>query len=282
MKISLPLNRFLIFAVLFFGLSISSYSQEASASPVAVLTTYNDIASLAQSIATIVAIILGAIWAYYKFVKNRVFKNKLELQLSGRIISKDDKNYLVHSIQVKNVGSSKVQIENSKSGLLISGYSDGLGDDEDVGVVQVLERHEWIEPGETVSEENIYSADISKYFALKIHLNVVAAYTRFQRLRRWLYRTEKGKQKVRANTWSATLIVNYEQKEEESTPSLEAMKYIMVFCCSIINDEVSLTRYETSLTREDETSRKFEELLRELIAKKEKKKQLNPSSETGK
>lgn len=67
-------------------------------------------ADVVQKVVTAGAIVVGGIWAYYKFVRGRIFVSNLELTITGEVTSKDDVINLVATAIVKNIGTGKLEV----------------------------------------------------------------------------------------------------------------------------------------------------------------------------
>jgi hypothetical protein len=129
------------------------------------LGTYPDWISAAlkdvETVIRIVALIVGAVWAYAKFVKGRVFHSRLEPQVSGDTVVRNDQANLAISIKVKNVGLSRVDVHQRGSGLRVSTAERSdpkvmvSAQWRHLGTFPILEKHAWIEPGETVGEDRL-------------------------------------------------------------------------------------------------------------------------------
>jgi hypothetical protein len=112
-----------------------------------------------------IAVIAGGIWAYFKFVKGRTFRPRLEVDLSGewqrvgqwRRINR--RQLLQARIRVKNIGASKVTLLQKGTGLRVSVLAanqlspPAAAGWDSRGVFVILKEHAWIEPGETISDD---------------------------------------------------------------------------------------------------------------------------------
>ncbi len=131
-----------------------------------------------ESILKIIVLLGGAIWGYYKFIKGRVFKSRLELKVTGKVISTDRGTYVLATIQVKNPGLSKIEIDQKGSGVLIYPLShliiDENGRDEwgKAKGFSVLKDHYWIEPSESLEENILLPLPESKPDLLKLRLRI--------------------------------------------------------------------------------------------------------------
>ena len=125
-------------------------------SNLATVKTWTDVIG---KIITGVAVIVGGVWAYFKFVKGRIFRPRVEIEMSSQWLDMDGKKWLQARIRVKNIGASKIQLRQKGSGLRIL----ALAADQPTApaaaawdrrkTCAILEKHSWIESGETVSDD---------------------------------------------------------------------------------------------------------------------------------
>ena len=137
----------------------------------------------ADKIIKIVGILVGAVWAYYKFVKGRMFRPRLEPSVSGETFRKNDRDYLIASIALKNVGTSKVEIKQAGTALRVFGSPTSATDDAEpstqasadwkrIVTLSVFEKHGWIESAELIHDQ-ILVAIPADQLALKLELRIV-------------------------------------------------------------------------------------------------------------
>jgi hypothetical protein len=132
----------------------------------------------AKTISEIIAFFIGGLWAYYKFFRGRTFKPRLEFVVSGSVHRAGNSAELLASIQMKNVGLSKVRI--SQRGSALSAFRSlpgGPGRNVEWGqlvVLPVFEKHAWIEPGETIKDQMLVRVAVAESTALKLDLRIVA------------------------------------------------------------------------------------------------------------
>jgi hypothetical protein len=118
---------------------------------------------VADKVVKIIAVIFGGIWTYLNYVRGRTFKRRLEPKIMGKLVHAPGTGepMISGSVQVKNVGLSKVDIEKSGTAIEVSdmvpatsktGVPKFVEADIAGGVLDVFERHRWIEPGETIEE----------------------------------------------------------------------------------------------------------------------------------
>ena len=75
----------------------------------------NSVTETVSNAASSAAIIIGGVWAYFKFIRGRVFARRAELSLSLKLEERTESVYLWVTITLKNNGISKLPInENMK------------------------------------------------------------------------------------------------------------------------------------------------------------------------
>jgi len=138
-----------------------------------------DIVEIGSKIITALATILAGGWAYYRFVKGRVFKPRLTLTASARRLRIQGTEYVLSTIQLSNVGLSRIDIDGAT--LRVCSLS-GRAVPELVTVPKrvwldtskVLLAHSWIESGEVLREENLLTLPLDQGFPILLDLRIVA------------------------------------------------------------------------------------------------------------
>jgi hypothetical protein len=131
-----------------------------------------------------VAVIAGGIWAYFKFVKGRTFRPRLEVDLSGEWQSvgqwrRNRRQLLQARIRVKNIGASKVTLLQKGTGLRVSVLAANQPSPpapagwDSRGVFVILKEHAWIEPGETISDDLLLDLGMSAAVATLFEARLV-------------------------------------------------------------------------------------------------------------
>src|SRR5215204_594420 len=87
------------------------------------LSTVQAWAEIAQKTAATVVIVGTAGWAYFKFVRGRTFRRRLELTISGEVRRGPGVMYVLTNSTAKNIGLSKFEINHEKSGLRVMTYA---------------------------------------------------------------------------------------------------------------------------------------------------------------
>jgi hypothetical protein len=128
------------------------------------LSTTKTVVDIINTSVTALAIVVGGIWAYFKFVKGRTYRMRTQTNLSGEWRLLNGRHLLHVQITVKNIGASKVKLTQEGTGLRVKilPSSTTMEDRGPVswrrfGTFEVLLEHEWIEPEETISDELLIS-----------------------------------------------------------------------------------------------------------------------------
>jgi|SRR5215203_755785 len=136
---------------------------------------------IVQKLFTIAAIVGGAIWTYFNFFRGRTYRKRLEPEVSGKVLTLNGSSHLLATMSLKNVGLSRVEIEQRGSALQVFSYSSPLSEEhvvtaqwEELTAFPVFESHQWIEPGESVKEERLIAIPTSGRTAFQLQLRVVA------------------------------------------------------------------------------------------------------------
>lgn len=133
-----------------------------------------------QKLFTIVALVIGGIWAYFNFFKGRTYRPRLELQIDGRVMCKEETSYVAVRVRMKNVGLTKFEMQRESSGLKVSSY-ETLTDLEYAlspraepqgGVFSMFQFHQWIEPGETIEDEHLVAVPGCEHLAFLLEYRI--------------------------------------------------------------------------------------------------------------
>jgi hypothetical protein len=71
----------------------------------------SDVLDIIDKVTKIIALFIGAGWAYLNYLRGRTFKRRLEPSITGKTIRSKGLLLLSGVAQVKNVGLSKVVIQ---------------------------------------------------------------------------------------------------------------------------------------------------------------------------
>jgi hypothetical protein len=117
-----------------------------------------DVAATIQSLTAAAAIAVGAVWSYFKFVKDRIYRPRLDVSFQADPTALANDSALLITLAVKNIGTSKVGLLQRGTGLRVS-VADPTVDAftepvfRSCGVHEVLREHAWIESSETVRHD---------------------------------------------------------------------------------------------------------------------------------
>lgn len=146
--------------------------------------TFRNITAGAASVATLLAVFIGGIWAWFKFIRGRTFQPRIAIELLGqwRAVVDDaqaprsglrrhrPKSHVLHvRVRVTNIGAGKVMLRQYYTALYVSflrnresalpgtavweNYLAALTDQSGAGAFEVFKEHDWIEPQETVTDD---------------------------------------------------------------------------------------------------------------------------------
>jgi hypothetical protein len=139
--------------------ALMAFISSGSAGTTSGLDNLKTVVDIIETIVAGAAIVVGGIWAYFKFVKGRTLRPHLEVNMFGQWQEIDQRHLLQARIRVKNIGTSKVTMIQKGTGLRISVLAQNQPPSPtpsawDVKkVFVILREHAWIEPGETVSDD---------------------------------------------------------------------------------------------------------------------------------
>src|ERR1041384_4805405 len=138
-----------------------------------------DVVDIGSNIIRASATILAGGWAYYRFVKGRVFKPRLILTLSARQLRIQDTDYVLSTIELSNVGLSRIDISGATLRVTsLAGQSAAkvasMPKRVWLDTSKVLLAHTWIESGEVLREENLLILPVRHCLPVLIDCRVVA------------------------------------------------------------------------------------------------------------
>jgi hypothetical protein len=122
----------------------------------------SSVTQVASNVATSIAVVIGGIWAYFKFIRGRTFAHRAELDVSSSLEESSGSLYLIATVTLKNTGLSKLPLNSNLKAIRLSGMANGVPDNayipewERIVTVPVLDQHQWLEAQETVIDKMVY------------------------------------------------------------------------------------------------------------------------------
>jgi|SRR5215213_527634 len=131
-----------------------------------------------EHLVTIAAIITGGVWAYLRFIRERLNQPRLELRVSGQVLEWGGINYLIITAWLKNIGTAFVDIDKIETGIDIHLYK-ASGETEEIEwtywdkgpFFRIFKEHGWTEPGETIVDQILLTLpNVSPPAVIKLNL----------------------------------------------------------------------------------------------------------------
>ncbi len=91
---------------------------------------WHEVIERIQKIAQVLAVCIGGIWVYFNTLRGRVYVPRLELDLSGTRLQEGRAQYLLITMQFKNVGASLVEIEKKNTALRVTPVRTGKAESD--------------------------------------------------------------------------------------------------------------------------------------------------------
>ena len=108
---------------------------------------------------TVLAVLVGAVWAYYKFIRGRTFQARLNVEAQAEWLNDGATKLIRARVTVTNVGGSKVPIVNDGTTLQLATMKQApelpgfLATWDPLRAVSIMKENPWLEPGEAVFED---------------------------------------------------------------------------------------------------------------------------------
>jgi hypothetical protein len=123
------------------------------------------IVDTAGTVVTSGAVLIGGCWAYFKFVRGRTYRPRLEVTMGAEWRRVAGERALQARVTVKNIGMSVVRLRQEGTGLRVSRLAalpaaPSLASWETLKVFPLLLEHEWIESSESVTEDLLLSLTV--------------------------------------------------------------------------------------------------------------------------
>jgi hypothetical protein len=190
--------------------------------------SFSQTAKAAADVAQVLAVLVGGTWAYVKFIRGRTFRRRGELCVTGALMG-DQGNRAIHvRVEFKNTGLSQIVFEKRGDKAVFvyelhpKDWPSGSGRNVDWGEREgdrdkhttsslALRDHNWVEPGETITDELLIPVRGGDELPLAFQVVARATVPR----RRGIFWTESGP------VWTARLVLPGRLKMESSTEQEE-------------------------------------------------------------
>jgi hypothetical protein len=149
------------------------------------VVAWKDVGDTVQAFVTAGGIVVGGIFTYYKFFKDRIYRPRLDLIIEAERVSLGDKRVvLACRVTIHNMGATKLSLEHDGTALVVRS---GTAEDErmhvthwsspdDSAVVDVFAKHEWIESTETIRDAVSVTIDPDPAGVYRVELDVVVGH----------------------------------------------------------------------------------------------------------
>jgi hypothetical protein len=146
-------------------------------------TDFGHWVEIAKNVCEILAILGGATWTYLNYFRGRVYKPRLECSIEASVEKHSGHSFLHVLVKIRNIGLSKVPIEQKGTGLLIFSVSvQGPSPsfpipvpwNEPVAAFDVFSGRKWVESSESIAEALMLTLPHGDAFAYKATLKVVS------------------------------------------------------------------------------------------------------------
>lgn len=122
------------------------------------LTDLDTIASVVQAVVTAGGIVVGGIFAYYKFFKDRVYRPRVAIDVRAGRLPALGHDVLLCRVTVKNLGGTKLTFNREGTVVVVdaarpAGKDFGLVRYSQKAVLGILVDHLWLEVAEAVSDD---------------------------------------------------------------------------------------------------------------------------------
>lgn len=132
-----------------------------------------------EHVTTGCAFIIAGIWAYHRYVKTREDKPRLEPSITARPVPFGGTHYVLVTLQIRNTGVCDVDISQKGTGLDVSLVTRGAPNGNVVPatwtappVLEVFKNHQWIEPGETITDQVLLDTPADELMILKMEFHL--------------------------------------------------------------------------------------------------------------
>src|SRR5450755_190684 len=142
---------------------------------------WTEVANGILAIAQILAIVVAAAWAYFRFVRGRTFAERLETSVHVTPFRRGGISALRIRAGMTNTGASVVRLKDDVKivyvyGTVVTDAAPGVsfGWGKHLVVASVFGKHKWIEAQETVNDEALVTVPDDGWLAFRVELIVAS------------------------------------------------------------------------------------------------------------
>lgn len=131
------------------------------------MTDWKNVGDTVQSFATAGGILVGGVFTYFKFIKDRVYRPRVALAIEGGILEpKLGERFLVCRATITNNGATKLPLKHDGTAIIIRIGSPSpvplnhttWTPVEESAVLDIFAAHDWLESSESIRDEVIIRA----------------------------------------------------------------------------------------------------------------------------
>lgn len=123
------------------------------------LKTATDVVS---NVVTSTAVVVGGIWAYFKFIRGRTFAHRAELNVSSTLVRGARSQFLSVVVSLTNTGLSRLPLNEKMKVIRLFGMVQNSTrypstvEWERISTLPILQQHAWLEAQEAVTDVITY------------------------------------------------------------------------------------------------------------------------------
>jgi hypothetical protein len=141
--------------------------------------TTRDFIGAIRDLVQVIALCAAGCWAYFKFIRGRTFQESLTPTVAGHFVLLDGVVYLIATIKIKNVGSSKIDFDHDATGLILYEYTVGfdadihaVGDRRLTSFAVFKEKDRYIEPNQDIEVQRLISVPGQLKLAYRLEVEI--------------------------------------------------------------------------------------------------------------
>lgn len=175
------------------------------------MTNWTDWADAVASLTQALAIVLGGLWAYFKFVRGRTFAHRLEVGINASTVQTARGPALRVKATVKNVGLTKLTLRLATLSLSTIRTIASEVQESEYKRTPLFTKHQWVEANETITDEAM--------FLVPAEPDLVGVRLEFEAIERRRWRGG-------GLAWQATAVIPIEGFEQEERAAEESEEVV--------------------------------------------------------